>query len=108
MEFKPYNDLRQELKKHHAFGIVSSEASERFRQALSAIKPKFDSGLSVEDNKTVRLNSAFYNELLYIMGLGEVEDGGTRYIRRLPASKRRYRTIFQERHQDAQFLSVSK
>ena len=63
MEFKSYNDLRQELKKHHAFGIVSSEASERFRQALLTIKPKFDSGLSEEDEKTyVRdfLNHAFY------------------------------------------------
>lgn len=49
MEFKSYNDLRQELKKHHAFGIVSSEASERFRQALLTIKPKFDFGLSEED-----------------------------------------------------------
>ncbi len=40
-----------------------SEASERFRQALLTIKPKFDSGLSEEDEKTyVRdfLNHAFY------------------------------------------------
>ena len=63
MDFRSYTDLRQELKKHHAFGIVSSEASERFRQALLTIKPKFDSGLSEEDEKTyVRdfLNQAFY------------------------------------------------
>ena len=63
MEFKAYNDLRQELKRHHAFGIVSSDASKRFRQALADIKPKFDTGLSEEDEKTyVRdfLNKAFY------------------------------------------------
>ena len=64
MEFKSYSDLRQELKKHHAFGIVNSEASERFSKALLTIKPKFDSGLSEEDEKTyVRdfLNQAFYD-----------------------------------------------
>ena len=63
MEFKSYSDLRQELKRHHSFGIVSPTASERFRQALSDIKPKFDSGLSEEDEKTyIRdfLNKAFY------------------------------------------------
>ncbi len=64
MDFKSYTDIRQELKKHHAFGIVNSEASERFRQALLGIKPKFDMGLSEEDEKTyVRdfLNQAFYD-----------------------------------------------
>ena len=40
------------------------------------------------DDKTVKMNSAFYNELLYIMGLGEVEEKSTKYIRRLPAEKR--------------------
>lgn len=40
------------------------------------------------DEKTVKMNSAFYNELLYIMGLGEVEEKSTKYIRRLPSSKR--------------------
>ena len=40
------------------------------------------------DDKTVKMNSAFYNELLYIMGLGEVEEKSTKYIRRLPESKR--------------------
>lgn len=63
MDFKPYIDLRQELKKHHAFGIVSTEASERFRDALCAMKSKFDMGLSEEDEKTyIRdfLNQAFY------------------------------------------------
>ena len=63
MDFKPYTDLRRELKKHHAFGIVSSDAYERFREALSKMKPKFDTGLSEEDEKTyVRdfLNQAFY------------------------------------------------
>ena len=63
MDFKSYTDLRQELKKHHAFGIVNSEADDRFRQALSEIKPKFNTGLSEEDEKTyIRdfLNKAFY------------------------------------------------
>lgn len=63
MDFKSYTDLRQELKKHHAFGIVNSDADDRFRQALSEIKPKFDTGLSEEDEKTyIRdfLNKAFY------------------------------------------------
>lgn len=63
MDFKSHADLRQELKKHHAFGILNSEASERFEKALSDIKPKFDTGLSEEDEKTyVRdfLNKAFY------------------------------------------------
>jgi len=63
MEFKSYNDLRQELKKHHAFGIVTSEAYGRFLKALSDIKPKFDTGLTEEDEKTyVRdfLNQAYY------------------------------------------------
>jgi hypothetical protein len=40
------------------------------------------------DDKTVKMNSAFYNELLYIMGLGEVEEKSTKYIRRLPRNKR--------------------
>ena len=64
MEFRSYSDLRQELKKHHAFGIVNSEASERFKQALSDLKLKFDTGLSEEDEKTyVRdfLNRSFYD-----------------------------------------------
>lgn len=72
MEFKPYSDLRQELKKHHAFGIVSSEASERFSQALLDIKQKFNTGLSEEDEKTyIRdfLNKAFY-EGNYAIRLG--------------------------------------
>ena len=64
MEFKSYTDLRQELKKHHAFGIVSSENVERFRLALRDFKPKFDTGLTEEDEKTyIRdfLNKAFYD-----------------------------------------------
>ena len=64
MDFKSYNDLRQELKKHHAFGIVSTDANERFRQALKNLKLKFDTGLSEEDEKTyIRdfLNQAFYD-----------------------------------------------
>lgn len=47
------------------------------------------------DTKTVKMNSSFYNELLYIMGLGEVEDGSTKYIRRLPASKRKEGSIIE-------------
>lgn len=63
MDFKSYIDLRQELKKHHAFGVINSVASERFEKALLDIKPKFETGLSEEDEKTyVRdfLNKAFY------------------------------------------------
>ena len=63
MDFKSYTDLRQELKKHHAFGIINTTASERFAKALLDVKPKFDTGLSEEDEKTyVRdfLNKAFY------------------------------------------------
>lgn len=64
MDFKSYTDLRQELKKHHAFGIVNSDSNERFCKALSDIKPKFETGLSEEDEKTyVRdfLKQAFYD-----------------------------------------------
>ena len=64
MDFKSYTDIRQELKKHHAFGIVNSDANERFCQALFDIKPKFETGLSEEDEKTyVRdfLKQAFYD-----------------------------------------------
>lgn len=64
MEFKSYTDIRQELKKHHAFGIMNAEAGERFRLALAEIQPKFDTGLSEEDEKTyIRdlLNKAFYD-----------------------------------------------
>ena len=63
MEFKSYIDIRQELRKHHAYGIVSPAANERFRRALATIIPKFDTGLTEEDEKTyVRdfLNQAFY------------------------------------------------
>ena len=63
MDFKSYTDLRQELKKHHAFGILNSVANDRFEKALSDMKPKFDTGLSEEDEKTyVRdfLNKAYY------------------------------------------------
>lgn len=63
MDFKSYIDLRQELKKHHAFGVLNPETDERFRKALSAIYPKFDTGLTEEDEKTyVRdfLNKAYY------------------------------------------------
>ena len=65
MEFKSYTDIRQELKKHHAFGIIKDEARERFIQALSDIKPKFNTGRSEEDEKTyIRdfLNQAFYED----------------------------------------------
>jgi len=64
MEFKSYNDLRQELKKHHAFGIMNSDMNERFKDALINIKTKFETGVSEEDEKTyVRdfLNQAYYN-----------------------------------------------
>lgn len=64
MEFKSYTDLRQELKKHHAFGIMSSDSNERFRNALVDIKAKFETGATEEDEKTyVRdfLNQAYYN-----------------------------------------------
>lgn len=63
MEFKSYNDLRQELRKHHAYGVLSSDACSRFSAALSDIMPKFNTGLSEEDEKTyIRdfLNKAFY------------------------------------------------
>lgn len=64
MIFQAYNDLRQELKKHHAFGVIETEAKERFRKALSIIKPKFGAGVSEEDEKTFIgdfLKEALYN-----------------------------------------------
>lgn len=51
MLFKSYIDLRQELKKHHAFGILSTEVTERFREALLDFRPQFDIGTSEEDEK---------------------------------------------------------
>ena len=64
MIFKAYNDLRQELKKHHAFGVMGTEAYTRFRKALVSFKAKFDVGASEEDEKSfVRdfLNEAYYS-----------------------------------------------
>lgn len=72
MEFKAYNDIRQELKKHHAFGVIGADASERFIKALLEIKSKFNTGLSEEDEKTyIRdfLNQAYYEDS-YVIRLG--------------------------------------
>ena len=47
MIFKAYTDLRQELKKHHAFGIVNADAHERF--TISMLHSLFvDYGISRE------------------------------------------------------------
>lgn len=65
MNFKPYTDLRQELKKHHAYGIIGKDADERFRKALVNFKQKFDQGVSEEDEKTFVgdfLKEAYYSE----------------------------------------------
>ncbi len=64
MIFKAYTDLRQELKKNHAFGVIGAEASTRFKNALSSLLPKLDTGVSEDDEKTyVRdfLNDAYYS-----------------------------------------------
>lgn len=63
MLFKAYTDLRQELKKNHAFGVVGKEASTRFKKALSSLSPKFDIGVSEEDEKT--FVSDFLKEAYY-------------------------------------------
>ena len=63
MVFKAYTDLRQELKKHHAFGIANAVDYERFRQSLKNLRPKFDIGESEEDEKKFVadfLKEAFY------------------------------------------------
>ena len=63
MLFKSYTDLRQELKRHHAFGMISDMATERFSQALLDFKSKFDIGMSEEDEKgfvCAFLKKAFY------------------------------------------------
>ena len=63
MIFKAYTDIRQELKKHHAFGIANADANERFRDSLEKLCPKFGIGESEEDEKTFVadfLKDAFY------------------------------------------------
>ena len=65
MIFKPYADLRQELKRHHAFGIASTDAYERFRESLKKFRPMFGIGESEEDEKEFVadfLKDAFYKE----------------------------------------------
>lgn len=65
MIFKAYTDLRQELKKHHAYGIIGNDADERFRKALVNFKQKFNQGVSEEDEKTFVgdfLKEAYYSE----------------------------------------------
>ena len=64
MIFKAYTDLRQELKKNHAFGVVSAEASSRFKKALSSLLLKFETGVSEEDEKSFVcdfLKEAYYS-----------------------------------------------
>lgn len=64
MIFKAYADLRQELKKHHAFGIANEDAYKRFRQSLGKLSPMFGIGESEEDEKKFVadfLKDAFYN-----------------------------------------------
>ena len=64
MIFKAYTDLRQELKKNHAFGVLSAEASSRFKNALTSLLPKFHTGVSEEDEKAFVsdfLKEAYYN-----------------------------------------------
>jgi len=65
MIFKAYADIRQELKKHHAFGIANADANERFRQSLEKLYPKFGIGESEEDEKNFVadfLKNAFYKD----------------------------------------------
>lgn len=64
MIFKAYTDLRQELKKNHAFGVVGTEALSRFKNALYSLFPKFNTGVSEEDEKTFVgdfLKEAYYS-----------------------------------------------
>lgn len=64
MIFKAYTDIRQELKKNHAFGVVGTDASARFKKALSSLSTKFGTGVSEEDEKSFVgdfLKEAYYN-----------------------------------------------
>jgi len=63
MIFKAYADIRQELKKHHAFGIANADAYEHFRQSLKKLRPKFGIGESEEDEK--RFVADFLKEAFY-------------------------------------------